>query len=262
MTARPLTTDSHTTPAAEARPEFDVPAPRRPRHIAVIMDGNGRWAQQRNLPRLAGHKAGAKAVQATIEECAHLGISALTLFSFSTENWKRPPDEVDGLMQLYIEYLSRDARELTKHGIRFRQIGRREGLPDSVLSAVEATERATAQCDRLDLVIALNYGSRDEITDAMRSIAEDVRAGTIKPEAIDAALISSRLYTKDLPDPDLLIRTAGERRLSNYLLWQISYAEIHVSPVCWPDFTAEHLRDAIRDFASRERRFGGLLPES
>jgi len=265
MTARPATT-SNAHPASPANmtaasadvPAFEVPPERRPKHIAVIMDGNGRWAQQQGLPRLAGHRAGAKAVQATIEACVQLGVGALTLFSFSSENWKRPPDEIDGLMKLYLEYLSRESEELTKHGIRFRQIGRRSGLPDSVLKAVEATERATAHCSSLELVIALNYGSRDEIVDAVRSIARDVRAARIDPADIDEHLISSRLYTAGLPDPDLLIRTAGERRLSNYLLWQISYAEIHVSPVCWPDFTGDHLRDAIRDFASRERRFGGL----
>ena len=264
MTTRPGSPPTDTTPPPEhgAQPasaaEFDVPPERRPRHIAVIMDGNGRWAQQRGLPRLAGHRAGAKAVQAVIETCAELGVQALTLFSFSTENWKRPAEEVDGLMRLYLEYLSKETQELTQHGIRFRQIGRRSGLPDFVLEAVEATERATAHCTSMDLVIALNYGSRDEIVDAMRSIAQDVRFRALDPADIDEALISSRLYTSGLPDPDLLIRTAGERRLSNYLLWQISYAEIYVSPVCWPDFSADHLRDALRDFAARERRFGGL----
>jgi len=239
-------------------PPFEVPPERRPRHVAIIMDGNGRWAAQRGEPRLSGHRAGAKAVRATIEECRRLGIGALTLYSFSSENWKRPAEEVGGLMDLYVQSLQQERSELQREGIRFRQIGRRAGLPPAVVRAVEEAEAATAGGSALDLVLAINYGARAEIVDAVRRIAEGVRRGELAPDAIDEDSISSHLDTAGLPDPDLLIRTAGERRLSNFLLWQISYAEIHVTDIFWPDFGAQALRDAVRDFARRERRFGGL----
>jgi undecaprenyl diphosphate synthase len=242
----------------EVDPLADVPPERRPRHIAIIMDGNGRWALSRKLPRIAGHRAGARTVREIVTECGRLGISTLTLYSFSTENWKRPTTEVDALMALYLEYLGMERQELLDNNVRFHQIGRREGLPASVLAAVDETIAATSQCTGLNLVLALNYSSRAEITDAVQAIAKDVKAGHIQPGDVTEETISDHLYTAGLPDPDLLVRTAGEMRVSNYLLWQISYAEIHVSEVFWPDFTKAHLHAAIRDYAGRNRRFGAL----
>jgi undecaprenyl diphosphate synthase len=251
------------TPAAtpidtEHAPLADIPPNRRPRHIAIIMDGNGRWALERNLPRIAGHRQGAGAVREIVTECARLGIDTLTLYSFSLENWKRPTTEVDALMGLYMEYLAKERQELLDNNVRFHQIGRRKGLPPSVLEAVDQTIAATAHSNGLNLVLALNYSSRAEITDAVRDIAMNVKNGRINPADINEETIRDHLYTSRLPDPDLLIRTAGEMRVSNYLLWQISYAEIHVSNVFWPDFTKADLHAAIRDFASRNRRFGAL----
>ena len=239
-------------------PALDVPPERRPRHIAIIMDGNGRWARRRGETRIAGHRAGARAVREVVTECGRLGIQALTLYSFSSENWKRPAEEIDALMRLYLEYLVKERAELIENDVRFIQIGRREGLPRSVLEEVDHTVQATRDCTGLTLVLAVNYGSRGELTDAIRLIAGKVCRGELAPEDIDEQIVSDHLYTAGLPDPDLLIRTAGERRISNYLLWQISYAEIHVSQVLWPDFTVEDLHGAIRDYASRERRFGAL----
>lgn len=241
-----------------AAADLEVPPERRPRHIAVIMDGNGRWAVERDLPRIEGHRAGARAVRDIVTECGRLGIEALTLYSFSSENWKRPIDEIDGLMRLYLEYLVKQRDELIDNNVRFIQIGRRDGLPQRVLNEVDETMAATSRCSGLRLVLALNYGSRGEITDAVRRIAERVASGETRVDEIDEAMISDHLYTKGLPDPDLLVRTAGEYRISNYLLWQISYAEIHVTDAYWPDFGIGHLYDAIRDFASRDRRFGAL----
>jgi undecaprenyl diphosphate synthase len=238
--------------------ELDVPPAKRPRHIAIIMDGNGRWAIERKLPRIAGHRAGAGSVRAIVTEAARLGLKALTLYSFSMENWKRPTTEVDALMELYLEYLAKERQELLDNNIQFRQIGRREGLPASVLHAVDDTIAATSHCTGTTLALALNYGSRAEITDAVQAIARKIEAGSLSPEQIDEQTISDHLYTAGLPDPDLLIRTAGELRVSNYLLWQISYAEIHVTDRYWPDFTVTDLHEAIRDYAGRNRRFGAL----
>ena len=222
------------------------------------MDGNGRWAQKRNQPRIAGHRAGAKAVRDIIIECARLELDALTLYSFSMENWKRPAEEVGALMDLYLQYLVKERRELVEHNIRFVQLGRRQGLPQSVLDEVDQTAAATSHCNGLTLCVALNYSSRTEITDALRAIVDDVLAGRIDHADIDEDMISRNLYTAGLPDPDLLIRTAGELRISNYLLWQISYAEMYVTDVYWPDFSVQSLHDAIREYARRKRRFGGL----
>jgi undecaprenyl diphosphate synthase len=238
--------------------EFDVPRGRRPRHIAIIMDGNGRWAQQRNLPRIQGHRAGAQAVRDIITECGRLEIEALTLFSFSSENWKRPVAEVDALMSLYVEYLIKERDELIDNNVRFMQIGRREGLSDAVLAEVERTCEITRGCTGLKLMLAVNYGARAELTDAVRDIAAKAQRGEIDPARIDEQTIADHLYTAGMPDPDLLIRTAGEYRVSNYLLWQISYAEFFVTERLWPDFRVEHLHEAIRDFACRKRRFGAL----
>ncbi len=239
-------------------PVLELPPQRLPRHVAIIMDGNGRWARQRDQPRIAGHRAGAKAVRDVVIECDRLGIKFLTLYSFSMENWKRPADEVGALMELYLEYLVKQRSELIENNMRFLQIGRREGLPKPVLQEVDQTVAITSECTGLTLCLALNYGSRTEITDAVRAIALEVQSGRLKLGDIDEETISRHLYTAGLPDPDLLIRTAGELRVSNYLLWQISYAEIQVTDVYWPDFRVEHLHTALRDYARRDRRFGDV----
>jgi undecaprenyl diphosphate synthase len=242
---------------------LDIPTERLPRHIAVIMDGNGRWAVRQGLPRVRGHQKGADTVRAIVTECARLrkhhgGPDYLTLYSFSTENWKRPLEEVQFLMQMYIDYLRQERPTMMENNIRFRQIGRRELLPPGVIEEMQITLDQTRRNDGLTLVLALNYSSRAEITDAVRAIAERARDGQLDPSRIEEQTISDHLYTAGMPDPDLLIRTAGEMRLSNYLLWQISYAELYVSPVLWPDFGINDLHDAIRSFAARQRRFGAL----
>ncbi len=236
----------------------DVHPAKLPRHIAIIMDGNGRWAQERGFPRVFGHRNGASAVREVLNECQVLGTEVLTLYSFSMENWKRPTDEVQSLMYMYGLYLDGERDALVRDNLRFRQIGRREGLPTEVLDAADRLMEATAKNTGPTLCIAVNYGSRAEITDAVRSLARRVKSGELSPDQIDEQAIDESLYTAGLPDPDLLIRTAGEMRVSNYLLWQISYAELHVTPTLWPDFGVPHLHAAIRDFAARRRRFGGL----
>ena len=235
-----------------------VPPERMPGHIAIIMDGNGRWARQRGLPRFAGHRAGARVVTQITEMCSDLGIKQLTLYSFSTENWSRPADEVAMLMDLYVEYMRDQRRMMMENNIRFAQIGRRDGLPEKVLAEMDASFESTRGNTGMTLCLAVNYGSRDEIAEAVRRIAREVREGKLDPEKVDEQAISGRLFTAGMPDPDLLIRTAGEMRLSNYLLWQISYAEFYVTNVFWPEFTEAELHKAIRDFAGRNRRFGGV----
>jgi undecaprenyl diphosphate synthase len=227
-----------------------------PRHVAVIMDGNGRWAQQRGQERVAGHRAGAESVRAITRACAQLGVEVLTLYSFSTENWSRPEDEVEALMALLVEYLRDELEELRTNRVRLRAIGDLSRLPARVRQALEAVQAATAHQDGLQLVLALSYGSRDEIVHAVRAIAAEVAAGSLSADAIDASTVSGHLYTADLPDPDLLVRTSGELRLSNFLLWQIAYAELYVTDVMWPDFRREHLEDAFRAYGRRQRRFG------
>lgn len=231
-----------------------------PRHLAIIMDGNGRWAGRQGLPRLAGHQAGARTVDLITTECARLGLEALTLYSFSSENWKRPADEVDALMTLCQAHLVDQRARMIENGIRFRRIGRREGLPTSVLDASDACEEATRHCSGLTLCLALNYGGRSELTDAARTLATEVAAGRLDPDSIDEAALAARLYTHGLPDPDLLVRTAGEMRISNFLLWQISYAELVVTDVTWPDFGTPELHAAFQVFAGRARRFGAIAP--
>lgn len=238
--------------------EIGVPRGRLPRHIAVIMDGNGRWARSRGWSRIRGHEQGARTVRDIVTHCAQLGIEALTLFSFSSENWKRPPEEVEFLMSLYAEYLVAERATILENNVRFVHFGRRQGLPARVLEEMDRTIELSRGNTGLKLCLALNYGARDEIVDAVRAIARRIRQGTLDPEEIDETIISGHLYTAGLPDPDLLIRTANERRLSNFLLWQLSYAEIHVSPVHWPDFGVADLNAAIRDYAARERRFGHI----
>ena len=236
----------------------DVPPERIPRHIAVIMDGNGRWAAERNLDRIRGHEAGVESIRAILEEAGLLGIEALTIYSFSVDNWKRPRAEVEALMTLALRSLASERDRFIEHNIRFRPIGRREGLPDPVLEALDAMVLATARCTGPTLCVAMNYGARSEIVDAAQALAHDAADGVIRPEDIDETVFANRLMTAGLPDPDLLIRTSGERRLSNFLLWQISYAEIHVTDILWPDFRAADLHAAIRDYASRHRRFGAV----
>ncbi|GJM19169.1 MAG: isoprenyl transferase [Phycisphaeraceae bacterium] len=236
----------------------DVHPAKIPRHIAIIMDGNGRWAEERGFPRIFGHRSGAAAVRSTIEECGRIGVECVTLYSFSSENWKRPSDEVNALMDLCVMYCDGQTEALVRENIRLRVIGRREGLPADVVAALDRVEGATAGCTGNTLCLALNYGSRAEIADAAKRIARDVAAGRLDPEAVDESAMDERLDTAGMPDPELLVRTAGEMRVSNFLLWQISYAELHVAQVCWPDFGPEQLKAAVRDFASRKRRFGGL----
>jgi undecaprenyl diphosphate synthase len=241
----------------------DIPDALFPRHIAIIMDGNGRWAVQRGMQRVQGHQSGAKTVRSIVTECARLrrehgAPDFLTLYSFSLENWKRPIEEVSFLMQMYIDYLRQERPTMMENNIRFKQIGRLDNLPEPVMEEVNITLAETANNDGLQLNLALNYGSRAEITDAVRAIARKVAAGELSPSEIGEQTITDHLYTAGMPDPDVLVRTAGEMRVSNYLLWQISYAELVVSPVLWPDFGIEDLHKALKEFASRNRRFGAL----
>jgi undecaprenyl diphosphate synthase len=229
-----------------------------PRHIAIIMDGNGRWAQSRGLPRIEGHRRGVKSVRTVVEECARLGIEQLTLYCLSSENWKRPRLELDFLMSLLEQYVIEERSEIMRQDLVFGMIGRREGLSEGVLREVRKTIDCSCDNSGMRLCLAVNYGSRAEILDAVRSLARDVAAGRLSPEEISEDDISQRLYTAGMPDPDLLIRTAGEMRVSNFLLWQISYAELWVTEKCWPEFRSPDLREALRDFAERDRRFGGL----
>ncbi len=241
----------------------DIPRERFPRHIAIIMDGNGRWAVRQGLERVLGHQEGAKVVRNMVTECVNLrrdygAPDFLTLYSFSIENWKRPLEEVSFLMQMYIDYLREERPRMMENNVRFRQIGRTDLLPQPVLDEMQRTLDETRHNTGLNLVLALNYGSRTEILDAVRAIAEKIKSNELQPRDITQETISAHLYTAGMPDPDLLIRTAGEMRISNYLLWQISYAELFVSQVLWPDFGAGELHAAIRSFAGRNRRFGAL----
>ncbi|GAB4376505.1 MAG: isoprenyl transferase [Acidobacteriota bacterium] len=231
---------------------------RLPRHVAIIMDGNGRWARRRGLPRVAGHRAGIAAVRETLDVSARLGLEALTLYAFSRENWKRPSAEVNTLMRLLREYLESELGTLAERNVRFRAIGRLGDLPPGVTRALAEAEERTARNTGLVFQIALSYSGRAEIVDATRRIAQRVAGGELEPDAIDESLFAAHLYAGDVPDPDLLIRTSGELRVSNFLLWQIAYAEIWVTPVLWPDFRRQHLFEALEDFARRERRFGGV----
>jgi len=229
-------------------------------HLAIIMDGNGRWAQQRGLPRWKGHEAGAESVRIITAEACRLGIPYLTLFAFSSENWRRPAREVQILFSLLRRYLEEALPNLLANGIRLAVIGRRDRLPSGALEAIERAERATASCGRLTLRPAIDYGARHEILEAARQFARRAARGEILPEEIDEERFDKALVGGDAPPPDLIIRTAGERRLSNFLLWQAAYSELHFSPRLWPDFREEDLRAALADYRSRARRFGGLMP--
>jgi undecaprenyl diphosphate synthase len=231
---------------------------RLPQHLAVIMDGNGRWAEKRHLPRIAGHRAGVKAAREVIESCARLKLPYLTLYAFSLENWRRPQAEVDFLMRLLREYLKRELPSIHKNNIRLLVIGRSEQLPEGVRKDIENGMRLTARNTGMKLVVALNYGGRAELVDAFNAMLDQIRSNGLSAFHADEQTISEHLYTSGLPDPDLLIRTSGEMRVSNFLLWQIAYAEIYVTETLWPDFSRARLLEALVDFQKRERRYGGL----
>ena len=227
-----------------------------PTHVAIIMDGNGRWAQQRGLPRTAGHRRGADAARVAVRAAVGQGVRYLTLYGFSSENWKRPADEVEDLMGLLRFYLRSEIAELHKQGVRLRVIGDRSRLASDIVSLIEDAERLTAGNDTLTLIVALSYGSRAEITDAARRLAEDAIAGRVRPYEIDEAALASRLFTAGVPDPDLLIRTSGEQRISNFLLWQSAYTEFVFLDTLWPDFSEDDFVRAIKEYHGRDRRYG------
>lgn len=230
---------------------------RIPRHVAIIMDGNGRWAKKRGLPRIAGHQAGAKAVRDTIGAAIELGIDYLTIYSFSSENWSRPTDEVSGLMSLFVEVLERELSSLERMRVRVQVVGDLGALPAKTRLAFERCVDRTHGNEGMTLVVALNYGARADIVAAARSLAADVRDGRVSPDSIDEELFACRLSTANIPDPDLVIRTSGEMRISNFLLWEIAYAELWITATLWPDFDRTDLLKAVVDFGKRERRFGG-----
>ena len=229
-----------------------------PTHVAIIMDGNGRWAQARGLPRAAGHAQGAEAVRRTVKAAKKLGISYLTLYGFSLENWKRPAKEITDLMGLLRIYLRKEIDELDREEVRIRFIGERALLDPDIIGLIEACERKTQWNTTLELIVALSYGSRQEISMAAQQLARDVAAGVIDPEAIDENAINNRMFTFDLPDPDLIVRTGGEKRISNFLLWQAAYAELMFIDVLWPDFSMEDLEKMVAEFGRRERRYGNI----
>ena len=240
------------------RPDFGGPFPE---NLAVIMDGNGRWAQERSMRRIQGHREGVHSVREITTECARMGMNSLTLYAFSVENWKRPRLEIRYLMRLLRRFLVKERPTLMENGVRLRGLGRLDDLPKDALDALRETEELTAKNEGMLLRLALSYGSRTELADAMKRVAEDARSGALDPESIDEQTLRRYLYDPETPDPDLMIRTAGERRISNFLLWQLSYAEIYVADVCWPEFRAPQLRAALRDYARRVRTFGGLVQD-
>lgn len=239
-----------------------VPPELMPRHLAIIMDGNGRWAQRQGLPRYEGHAQGAKTAEMISLRCVDLGIESVTLYVFSVENWKRPQAEIDALMHIYSGYLVSIRQSLTENNVRFVHLGRTDGLPQTVKDALAGTARLTQDNTGMVLAMALNYGGRAEIVDATQAIARNVQEGRLRIEEIDERCISDHLYTKGLTDPDLLIRTANELRVSNFLLWQISYSEFYVTETLWPDFDQSTLEEALAVYARRDRRFGALHTES
>lgn len=229
-----------------------------PRHVAIIMDGNGRWAKQHGLSRSQGHREGVKSVQTILRACKKAGVKYLTLYAFSTENWVRPKSEINTLMKLLMEFLKHHEADLHKEKIRLRVIGRPEALPRLVRSMLKRTIKATEHYENAQLILALNYGARDEITNAVRRIAQRVKTGGLAVDAIDESLVADHLYAPDVPDPDLMIRTSGEMRLSNFLLWQLSYTELYVTDTFWPDFREEEFFKALAAYARRQRRFGDI----
>ena len=236
----------------------EVPRERWPRHIAIIMDGNGRWAQRREQPRIEGHRRGVDSVRKTTEECARLKIEQLTLYCLSSENWKRPQQEIDFLMHLLEQYMIEERSTIMDNNVRVRMVGRRTNIPEQVLQELDKTVEMSSTNTGMWLNLAINYGSRAELVDAMQAIGKKIEAGNLAVNAINEQTIADHLYTAGTDDPDLLVRTAGEMRISNFLLWQISYAELWVTEKCWPDFDETTLHEAICDFASRNRKFGGL----
>jgi len=226
------------------------------RHLAIIMDGNGRWASQRSLPRIAGHQRGVEVVLQIVDECARIGLEALSLYAFSSENWGRPQEEVDALMALLVEFLASQRQQMLEKGMRFRVIGDVSRMPENVQQSLADAQRETSRGNGMTLVLALSYGGRDEILRAVRNLAEQVRDGLIDPEHISEAVFSANLDTRGLPELDLLIRTSGEVRVSNFMLWQLAYAELYFADVLWPDFRTEDLHKALQDFQQRRRRFG------
>ncbi len=241
----------------EAVPLHTEPTPQLV-HVAIIMDGNGRWARTRGLPRAAGHKRGAESVKTAVESAMRMGVRYLTLFSFSSENWKRPQTEISDLMGLLRYYLRNEVEFLNKHGVRLQVIGNRSQLPPDIAGLIDMAEGQTAHNRNLTLIIALSYGGRAEIVNASRILAERAAAGLIDPRDIDESMLANTLYTADIPDPDLLIRTSGEKRISNFLLWQLAYAELVFVDTLWPDFSREDFAEALREFHCRERRYGAV----
>lgn len=235
-----------------------IPTQNLPYHVAIIMDGNGRWAQKRNMPRAMGHRQGVESLREIVEACLELGIKILTVYAFSTENWKRPKEEVDILMNLLVEYLQKEISSLHQQGVRINPIGEISRLPLPAIRELEKAQAKTKHNDRLILNVALNYGGRAEIVQAVKEIAGLIKEGKIQPDEITEEIISNHLATRAMPDPDLLIRPSGEYRISNFLLWQIAYTEFWITDTLWPDFRKEHLLEAIRAYQKRERRFGGL----
>ena len=246
----------------EASPNFAGPAVDVPRHVAIIMDGNGRWAAARGLPRVEGHRRGVEALRRTVRAAGDMGIACLTIFSFSSENWQRPASEVRDLMGLLRLFIRKDLAELHSNGVRVRVIGERDSLDPDIRRLLEEAEQLTRGNTNLLLVVAFNYGARDEIARAVRRIAQDIVSGAVKPEGITEEMIGQHLDAPDIADPDLIIRTSGEQRLSNFLLWQAAYSELVFSPVYWPDFDRSTLEAAIEEYRRRERRFGGLAAKT
>jgi undecaprenyl diphosphate synthase len=242
----------------QSSPSLEVPPERRPRHIAIIMDGNGRWAERQNLPRVAGHQKGVESVRRTTEECARLKIEQLTLYCLSSENWKRPQTEINFLMHLLERYMIEERSTIMSNNVRVRMLGRRTDIPEQVLRELDKSVDMSQKNTGLWLNLAINYGGRAEIVDAVQAIGQRILSHELRPEDITEETISGYLYTAESADPDLLVRTAGEMRISNFLLWQISYSEIWVTDKCWPEFDETVLHDAIRAYAGRKRRFGGL----
>lgn len=240
---------------------LDVSKDKLPEHVAIVMDGNGRWAEKRGKSRNEGHRVGIEKIREMVEICSDIGIKFLTIYAFSCQNWKRPRAEVNFLMKRFERYLDKEGQELKRKGIRIRVIGRKEGLSGTLQKKIEKTMRMTRNNDKLHLNLAINYGGQEEIVDAVKKIAEEIRKGTLVSQEIDVDLFRKYLYTEHQPYPDLLIRTSGEQRVSNFLLWQIAYAELWITPTLWPDFEKKEFIKAIRDYASRKRRFGGLEEE-
>ena len=245
----------------EEKGYFGLKREQVPKHIAIIMDGNGRWAKKRHLPRVMGHREGMGTLKEIVRACSDEGVQVLTVYAFSTENWKRPLEEVDYLMNLLVEYMGKEIEELHRNQVQIRLSGEKEGLPEKCQRAIDEAIEKTKNNTGLIFNLAMNYGGRAELVRAMKSMAQEVQNGELAPEDISEQTVADRLYTKGLPEPDLLIRTAGDIRISNFLLWQIAYAEMAFVDIAWPEFTPEKLREIVRGYALRERRYGGLLPE-